>query len=101
MMDRLLDEERAGPTYLRRPEVAKAVIASIRKGASNSSARIADQLLGLTGRPFWQDENYDHLVRNQKQFERFENYTLDNPVRAGLAQSAEEYPWSSLSSPAG
>ncbi len=32
-MDRLLDQERAGPTYLRRPAIAKVVIASIRKGA--------------------------------------------------------------------
>jgi hypothetical protein len=28
-MDRLLDEERAGPTYLRMPAVANVVIASI------------------------------------------------------------------------
>ena len=32
-MDRLLDEERAGPAYLRIPAVARVVIASIRKGA--------------------------------------------------------------------
>src|SRR5262249_6569856 len=31
-MDRLLDEERAGPTYLRIPAVANVVMASIRKG---------------------------------------------------------------------
>jgi REP element-mobilizing transposase RayT len=31
-MDRLLDEERTGPTYLRIPAVANVVIASIRKG---------------------------------------------------------------------
>ena len=32
-MDRLLDEERAGPVYLRIPTVAQVVIASIGKGA--------------------------------------------------------------------
>jgi REP element-mobilizing transposase RayT len=32
-MDRLLDEESDGPTYLRVPAVAQAVIASIREGA--------------------------------------------------------------------
>ena len=31
--DRLLDEERAGPVYLRIPAVAQVVIASIGKGA--------------------------------------------------------------------
>jgi hypothetical protein len=62
------------------------------KGAS---AREANALLGLTGVPFWQDESYDHLVRSPEQFERIENYILQNPVRAGLARVAEEYRWSS------
>ena len=35
-MDRLLDEERAGPTYLRMPDVAQAVSDSIRNGASSN-----------------------------------------------------------------
>jgi len=60
------------------------------KGAS---AREANRLLGQTGQPFWQDESYDHRVRNRDQFRRIENYILQNPVRAGLARSAEEYPW--------
>ena len=116
------------------PEVAQAVVASIRKGApadyllhawvvmpnhvhllltpeiepsmvlrrlKGASARKANQLLGLTGQPFWQDESFDHLVRSQAQFERIEKYILQNPVRAGLARSEEEYPWSSVSIPAG
>ena len=127
-LDRPLDEERAGPSYLRLPVIAQAVIASIRYGApgdyllhswvvmpnhvhllltpkidpsvvlrrlKGASARKANRLLGLTGQPFWQDESYDHLVRSQEEFERIENYILQNPVRAGLAQSEEEYPWSS------
>jgi len=127
-MDRLLDEERAGPAYLRMPRVAQLVIAAIRKGAPDdyllhtwvvmpnhvhllltpnidpsvilrglkgASAREANNLLGLTGQPFWQDESYDHLVRGQGEFARIENYILQNPVRAGLARSGEEYPWSS------
>ena len=32
-MDRLLDADRAGPTYLRMPAVAQIVVVSIRKGA--------------------------------------------------------------------
>ena len=57
------------------------------------SAREAKQLLGQTGKPFWQDESYDHLVRNTDEFHRLEDYILENPVRAGLARSVEEYPW--------
>jgi putative transposase len=60
-----------------------------------TSAREANKLLGLTGQPFWQGESYDHLVRSPEEFERIENYILQNPVRAGLARVPEEYPWSS------
>jgi hypothetical protein len=41
------------------------------------------------------------LVRDADEFHRIENYLLENPVRAGLARSAEEYPWCSLSRPGG
>ena len=60
------------------------------------SARQANQLLGRTGQPFWQDESYDHLVRNGEEFRRIERYIVNNPVKAGLAASAEEFPWSSV-----
>jgi len=66
-----------------------------------ASAREANQLLGLTGQPFWQAESYDHLVRSEAEFERIEDYIIQNPVRAGLARSAEEYPWSSALGRAG
>jgi putative transposase len=68
------------------------------KGAS---ARQANQLLRLTGQPFWQTESYDHLVRNQAEFERIESYIIQNPVRAGLVRTEEEYPWSSAFGPIG
>ena len=64
------------------------------KGAS---AREANRLLGLTGQPFWQDESYDHLVASQEEFERIENYILQNPVRAGIARVEEEYPCPAVS----
>ena len=65
------------------------------------TAREANKLLGQTGRPFWQDESYDHLVRGTEEFYRIERYILENPVRAGLAQSAEDYPWFGVSSRGG
>jgi REP element-mobilizing transposase RayT len=33
---------------------------------------------------FWQDEAFDHIVRNPEQFEYFRWYIADNPVRARL-----------------
>jgi putative transposase len=55
----------------------------------------------LTGRPFWQEESYDHLVRDQSEFENIRNYIEENPVRAGLVTEASEYRWSSWSSAGG
>jgi len=48
----------------------------------------ANQLLGLRGRPFWQDESYDHLVRSDAEFQRIQAYIVCNPVRAGLVVDA-------------
>ena len=59
------------------------------------TAKRANPMLGLTGQAFWQDESYDHLVRDGKEFNRIRAYIEENPVRAGLAAAAREYRWSS------
>ena len=58
------------------------------------TAHAANRLLGLKG-PFWQDESYDHLVRNDDEFDRIRRYIENNPVSADLAHTPEEYSWSS------
>jgi hypothetical protein len=52
-------------------------------------------MLVRTGSPFWQEESYDHCVRNDREFERIRAYIEENPVRAGLAGEAAEFRWSS------
>ena len=59
------------------------------------TGREGNRMLGLTGQPFWQDESYDRLVRNDTEFERIIGYIERNPVSAGLAPTPEEFPWSS------
>jgi putative transposase len=60
------------------------------------TARKGNRILHLTGQPFWQDESYDRLVRDQVEFGRLQNYVEHNPVCAGLAAPPEEFPWSSV-----
>ena len=60
-----------------------------------TSAKDANLLLNRSGPPFWQEESYDRLVRDAAEFRRIENYIVQNPVKAGLASSPEEYRWSS------
>jgi len=47
------------------------------------TARQANKILKRTG-AFWLDESYDHLVRSRNELGRIINYTLNNPVKAGL-----------------
>jgi len=55
----------------------------------------ANQILNRRGVPFWQDESYDRLVRDDEGFRRVQHYIEFNPVTAGLAASPQEFRWSS------
>lgn len=61
------------------------------------TAREGNRLLGRTGQPFWQDESFDRLVRDEAERERILRYIERNPVNAGLVASPEDFPWSSAS----
>ena len=65
------------------------------KSLKGATAREANRILGRTGEPFWQKESYDHWVRNDMEFQRIRSYIDNNPVKAGLVELAEQYPWSS------
>jgi len=43
----------------------------------------------------WEEETFDHLVRNELAFEKFVGYTEDNPVVAGLCERSEDWFFSS------
>lgn len=56
------------------------------------TARQANILLGRRG-AFWQDESYDHVIRDNEEYIRIVNYVLENPVKAGLASKWDEWQW--------
>jgi len=78
-------------------------VPSITKWIKGSTAREANKLLRRTGNPFWQDESYDHYVRNEEQtvrtglssVDRIVAYIEHNPVATGLASISDQWPWSS------
>jgi REP element-mobilizing transposase RayT len=132
-MDRLLDQARSGPTFLKQPEIAEVVLASLNRGVEldhyqlhafvimpdhvhlllapqvqvsrllgslkASTAKAANALLQRSGRPFGQDESYDHLVRSGDEFGRIQRCIENNPVTACLVDKPEEYAWSSTRRP--
>ena len=68
---------------------------TLTKSLKGITAKRANALLALTGTPFWQEESYDHLVRDGRQFDKIRHYIEENPVRAGLVTVARQYRWSS------
>lgn len=69
----------------------------VTRAIKNTSARRANAILGRTGQPFWQPESFDHWARNGEQFDRIVRYIEENPVKAGLVECPEMWPWSSAS----
>ena len=43
--------------------------------------------------PHWQKTFFDHIVRSATSYEEKWHYVRQNPVRAGLVQSAEKWPF--------
>jgi REP element-mobilizing transposase RayT len=64
-------------------------------GIKGASAREANLRLGRTGQPFWQDESFDHWIRDAGQFARTKAYIENNPAKARLCSKPEDWPWSS------
>ena len=50
------------------------------------TAKEANKLLRRDGE-FWQPESFDHIVRNERQLEKFSRYIQENPVKAGLNEN--------------
>ena len=64
------------------------------------TARRAKELLAKSGdewttESFWQRESFDRLTRDADERERTVRYIHTNPVKAGLCEKPEDWPWSS------
>ena len=57
------------------------------------TAKSGNQMLSRSGQ-FWQREYYDHLIRDDDELAWYVNYTLHNPVTAGLCNDLLDWPWS-------
>jgi putative transposase len=57
------------------------------------TAREANKILERSG-TFWQDESYDHFIRDDAELERIVKYVLHNPVKANLVREQTGWKWS-------
>ena len=60
------------------------------------SAKQANKLLGRTG-PFWMEDYFDRYIWSEEHFVAATQYIEQNPVKAGLAPSADDWQWGSVS----
>ena len=58
-------------------------------------ANQANRQLGRSGR-FWMTEYFDRALRTDRHFRAVVEYIEHNPVKAGLCETPEDWPWSSL-----
>ncbi len=70
--------------------VGEFSLTRIMKGIKGVSARKINQLRNNIG-SIWQDESYDRIVRDQKEFEEKLNYMYNNPIKSGLTDDPENY----------
>jgi len=66
------------------------IMQEIKKG----SARLINKLNNSQGK-IWLDEYYDYVIRDENDLVKHLNYIYTNPVKRGLVETPEEYPWSS------
>ena len=67
---------------------------SITHSWKSYTAKQANQILGRTGR-FWFPEYFDRYIRNERHLEAAIHYIHENPVKAGLVEKPEDWPFGS------
>jgi len=65
---------------------------AILKSIKGVSARSVNMLLGTSG-AVWQEESFEHTVRNDGSSQEKLEYIRQNPVRRGLAAKPQDYRW--------
>ncbi len=69
-------------------------ISKIMHSIKRGSSRLINQMWNRNG-SVWQSSFYERIIRNEKEFWEKVNYVYNNPLKAGLVESPEDYPYSS------
>ncbi len=67
-------------------------LSEILQAIKGASAHRINRLLGRSGH-LWQEESFDHVIRNSEDVNAKMAYVLNNPVRKGLVSRARDYRW--------
>ena len=77
---------------LERPDGSIFDLGEILHSVKSFSAHRINQRRNARG-SIWQDERYDRIVRDEKELREKWEYLRSNPVKEGLAEKPEDYPW--------
>ncbi len=75
--------------------VTKVPMAAFVKSWKGWTARECNRLLGRSGVSFWADDYWDTYMRDAEHERQTVRYIENNPVKAGLARAARDWPRSS------
>ena len=75
-------------------EVWQVPLGKILQGWKGYTSKEANRILGREG-TFWEEDYFDRYIRDEDHLRRVIRYIENNPVKAHLARSAAEWPWSS------
>ena len=79
-------------TPLKKDDGSYHALPSIMHSLKRHTAREANKILKRNGR-FWENESYDHVVRDESELGRIVQYVIYNPVKAGLAETWDVWSW--------
>jgi REP-associated tyrosine transposase len=67
-------------------------LAELMHGIKGSSSHAVNRHLKRRG-TIWQSESFDRLLRSDESVAQKAEYICENPVRAGLVERVDEWPW--------
>jgi putative transposase len=73
----------------------KGPVEKILQQIKGATARDANKILERTGEKFWATESYHHWIRSENELNRVVRYVERNPVKTGMVEAIEHYPWCS------
>lgn len=89
----LIDQQEISDPPARRDGKHYTALSRAMRLLKGKSAALCNRHLGRQGEDFWQHESYDHVVRNEREYERILAYIVNNPVKAGLVADWQDWPY--------
>jgi putative transposase len=78
-------------SFVRAELGAKALPTFMQRWKEWTSKRMTRELK-LSG-TVWQEEFFDHVLRSRESYNQKWHYVKENPVRAGLVEQSDDWPW--------